>query len=153
MARQALGAAAGPFAVMNLIKPRVNLHAIRNLAPLGPFYAPARAMVQTGEANGPFAIEPSVEPAPARARLIADRLLAGCFLPVLQALDEEVAVPADFDRGAREALKFGRGPCALMDELGHAEVARIVAPALEAYSLTPPRSLGRVGQLASTCRD
>ena len=27
--------------MMNLIKPRINLHAIRNLAPLGPFYAPA----------------------------------------------------------------------------------------------------------------
>ena len=40
-----LQAAAGPFAVMNLIKPRINLHAIRNLAPLGPFYAPAAAMV------------------------------------------------------------------------------------------------------------
>jgi 3-hydroxybutyryl-CoA dehydrogenase len=146
VARQALGAAAGPFAVMNLIKPRINLHAIRNLAPLGPFYAPARAMMEAGEADRPFAIEPSAAgPAPDRARPIADRLLAGCFLPVLQALDEEVAAPADFDRGAREALKFGHGPCELMDELGHAEVARIVAPALEAYSLTPPRSLGQRG--------
>jgi 3-hydroxybutyryl-CoA dehydrogenase len=153
VARQALGAAAGPFAVMNLIKPRINLHAIRNLAPLGPFYAPARAMIEAGEADAPFAIEPSAEPAPARARPIADRLLAGCFLPVLQALDEEVAAPADFDRGAKEALKFGHGPCALMDELGQAEVARIVAPALEAYGLAPPRSLGRVGQLASARRD
>ena len=44
VAREAMGAAAGPFQVMNLIKPRINLHAIRNLAPLGPFYAPARSM-------------------------------------------------------------------------------------------------------------
>jgi 3-hydroxyacyl-CoA dehydrogenase len=101
VARQALGAAAGPFAVMNLIKPRINLHAIRNLAPLGPFYAPARAMMEAGEADRPFAIEPSAEPSPARARAIADRLLAGCFLPVLQALDEDVAAPTDFDRGRR----------------------------------------------------
>ena len=43
VAKEVLGAAAGPFAVMNLIKPRINLHAIRNLAPLGTFYAPARA--------------------------------------------------------------------------------------------------------------
>ena len=33
VARNVLGAAAGPFAVMNLIKPRINLHAIRNLGP------------------------------------------------------------------------------------------------------------------------
>ena len=49
---------------------------------------------------------------------------------MLQALDEEVAAPADFDHGAREALKFGIGPCALMDRLGPAEVARIIAPAI-----------------------
>ena len=51
VARSVLGAAAGPFAVMNLIKPRINLHAIRNLAPLGTFYAPARAMIEAGEAD------------------------------------------------------------------------------------------------------
>ena len=73
--------------------------------------------------------------------------MRGVFLPVLQALDEEVAVPADFDRGAREALKFGKGPCALMDALGRAEVERIVAPALERYGIAAPRSLGRVGSL------
>lgn len=150
VARQVLGAAAGPFAVMNLIKPRINLHAIRNLAPLGPFYAPARAMIEGGEADRPFAIEPAASaPTPERARPIADRLLAGCFLPVLQALDEEVAAPADFDRGAREALRFGHGPCALMDQLGPDEVARIVTPALEEYGLTLPRSLGSVGWLGS----
>ena len=57
VARDVLQAAAGPFAVMNLIKPRINLHAIRNLAPLGPFYAPAAAMVAAGEADRPFAID------------------------------------------------------------------------------------------------
>ena len=42
VAREVLGAAAGPFAVMNLIKPRINLHAIRNLAPLGRLLRPGR---------------------------------------------------------------------------------------------------------------
>lgn len=150
VARRVLGAAAGPFAVMNLIKPRINLHAIRNLAPLGPFYAPARAMVEAGEADRSFAVEiGSGEPPDGRARLIADRLLLGCFLPVLQALDEGVAAPADFDQGAREALKFGRGPCALMDELGRDEVARIIAPALDTHLIDPPRTLERVGGLVS----
>ena len=134
---------------MNLIKPRINLHAIRNLAPLGPFYAPAAAMVAAGEADRSFAIEAGQAPEPARAAAIADRLLAGCFLPVLQALDEDVAEPAAFDRGAREALKFGIGPCALMDRLGRAEVARILAPALAAHGLEAPAALARVGGLAA----
>ncbi len=147
VARDVLQAAAGPFAVMNLIKPRINLHAIRNLAPLGPFYAPAAAMVATGEADRSFAVDIASLPEPPRAAAIADRLQAGCFLPVLQALDEGVAEPAVFDRGAREALRFGLGPCALMDRLGRAEVARIIAPALAAFGVAPPSALSRVGTL------
>jgi 3-hydroxyacyl-CoA dehydrogenase len=149
VARDVLQAAAGPFTVMNLIKPRINLHAIRNLAPLGTFYAPAASMVAAGEADRPFAIEAGPAPEPARAAAIADRLLAGCFLPVLQALDEDVAEPAAFDRGAREALKFGIGPCALMHRLGRAEVARILAPALASHGLAAPAALARVGGLAA----
>ncbi len=148
VAREILQAAAGPFTVMNLIKPRINLHAIRNLAPLGPFYAPAAAMVAAGEADRPFPVEAAAAPEPSRAAAIADRLLAGCFLPVLQAIDEGVAEPAAFDRGAREALKFGIGPCALMDRLGRAEIARVLAPALAAHGLPAPAALQRVGSLA-----
>ena len=68
VARDVLRRAAGPFAVMNLIKPRINLHAIRNLAPLGPFYAPAAAMVAAGEADRPFAIDVASLPEPRLAR-------------------------------------------------------------------------------------
>ena len=69
VAREVLGAAAGPFAVMNLIKPRINLHAIRNLAPLGTFYAPAAAMIAAGEADRPFPIaRPTAPPPERRAR-------------------------------------------------------------------------------------
>lgn len=147
VAKEVLGAAAGPFAVMNLIKPRINLHAIQNLGPLGAFYAPARSMVETGEADRSFEIAPAGEVPPERRQKIADYLLRGCFLPVLQALDEEVAEPAAFDQGAREALKFGHPPCALMDQLGRAEVERIIGPALAAYDVPAPASLARVGSL------
>ena len=148
VAREVLGAAAGPFTVMNLIKPRINLHAIRNLAPLGPFYAPAAAMVAAGDADRPFEITAEAAPSGERHAAIADRLLRGCFLPVLQALDEKVAEPAAFDRGAREALKFGIGPCALMDQLGKPEVERIVAPALREYGVARPSALDSIGRLS-----
>lgn len=147
VAKEVLAAAAGPFTVMNLIKPRINLHAIRNLAPLGSFYAPARSMVDVGESDRPFVITPPGDLLPERRAMIADYLMRGCFLPVLQALDEGVAEPAAFDQGAREALKFGQPPCALMDRLGRAEVARIIQPALDAYGIAMPRSIERVGQL------
>lgn len=148
VAQECLGAAAGPFRVQNLVKPRINLHAIRNLAPLGAFYAPAAGLVRAGEADASFEIAAEPGPiTPARQAAIADRLRLGCFLPVLQALDEEVAQPADFDLGAREALKLSRPPCALMDELGRAEVTRILQPALERHSIAVPRALERVGGL------
>lgn len=149
VAKEAVGAAAGPFFVMNIIKPRINLHAIRNLAPLGPFYAPARSMIEHGEADRPFEIGEAGEVPPDRAAAIRDRLRAATFLPVLQELDEGVAAPADIDTGAREALRFAKPPCALADELGRAEVERLLAPLLERYGVEPPRSLERVGRLVS----
>ena len=66
---------------------------------------------------------------------------------MLQALDEDVAEPAAFDLGARAALKFGIGPCELMDRLGAAEVARIVDPALAAHGLATPAAMARIGRL------
>lgn len=147
VAGEAVGAAAGPFRVQNLIKPRINLHAIRNLAPLGPFYAPARSLIEVGEADRPWEIGEAGEPSAERRARIRDRLRLGVFLPVLQELDEAVASPADIDLGAREALRFANPPCALMDQLGRAEVERIVAPALARFGLARPAALDRVGRL------
>ncbi|HMR30835.1 MAG TPA: 3-hydroxyacyl-CoA dehydrogenase family protein [Geminicoccaceae bacterium] len=147
VAKEALGVAAGPFQVMNLIKPRINLHAIGNLAPLGSFYAPAASMVAVGEADRAWEIGEAGDIEPGRRRRIADRLRLGAFLPVLQAIDEGVAEPADFDRGAREALKMGRPPCALMDALGRDAVEDLLRPAVAAYGIAMPRALQRVGSL------
>src|SRR5690606_2719595 len=94
LAESTLGVAAGPFRVQNLIKPRINLHAIRNLAPLGPFYAPADFLVRVGEAGESFAIDEDPGPGSETDALIAERLQGAVFLPVLEALDEEVAAPA-----------------------------------------------------------
>lgn len=147
VAKAAIGAAAGPFLVMNLIKPRINLHAIRNLAPLGEFYAPAASMTELGEAGKSWEIGEAEALEDSTRDAIADRLRAGAFLPVLQALDEGVAEPADYDLGAKQALKFGRPPCALMDELGKSEVERVLAPILAKFSLEMPKSIDRVGGL------
>lgn len=146
-AKDAVGAAAGPFLVMNLIKPRINLHAIRNLASLGPFYEPANAMIERGEASAEWDIGKPESLAEPDRQVLIDRLRAGAFLPVLQALDESVAEPKDFDLGATQALKFGKPPCALMDELGADEVKRILEPVLQSWSLEMPKSIERVGTL------
>lgn len=149
VAREAVGAAAGPFQVQNLIKPRINLHAIRNLEPLGAFYAPAASMIEVGEADRAWELGEAGAIEPERRRLIAERLMLGCFLPILQALDERVAEPAAFDHGAAAALRFAKPPCALMDSLGRSAVASIIEPALQRYRLPVPTALDRVGTLLS----
>ena len=147
VAQDALGAAAGPFTVMNIVKPRIALHAIRNLAPLGTFYAPARSMVVTGDAEAAWSIATPGDLDPGKAGAIGDRLRGATFLPVLQELDEAVADPAEIDHGARRALKFGKPPCALMDKLGKAEVNRLIEPLCRKYGCAIPKSSDRVGSL------
>ncbi len=143
----AVGAAMGPFAVMNIIKPRINLHAIQNLAPLGAFYAPAPGMVRQGESDQPWTIEGEAPPKDAVPPVLVDRLRGAVCLTVLQLLDEEVAAPADVDQGAALALRFGEPPCALMDRLGAAAVAALIQPLLAHYHVPAPQSLERVGKL------
>lgn len=143
----AVGAAMGPFAVMNLVKTRINLHAIRNLAPLGPFYAPTAGMVAQGEKDEPWAIAAGAPPAEAVAPALVDRLRAAVFLPVLELLDDGIAAAADIDKGASLALRFADPPCALMDRLGGAEVARLLRPVAARHDVPLPRSLARVGAL------
>ncbi len=146
-AEAAFGVGVGPFAVQNIIKPRINLHAIRNLAPLGAFYAPADGLVAQGEADRPWPIEGEPPPVEAVPPQLVDRLQGAVFIAVLELLDEAVAAAADIDDGARFALRFTRPPCALMDELGAARVAALVQPLLARHDRKAPTSLARVGSL------
>lgn len=113
VARARLGVAAGPFLVMNLIGPRIASHAMANLAPLGPFYAPSRLLMAQGQSGAAWETEPDAA-LPARADAIADRLVAAMGIPALELAAAKVADPAETDQGAVMALKFGKGPFSLM---------------------------------------
>ena len=145
VAKDRFGVAAGPFFVMNIIKPRINLNAIRNLSALGLFYTPAKSMIEVGDASDSWIVTKPDPLAADTAAKVADILLGGTFLPVLQELDEEVATPEAIDMGAELALKFGKPPCRLMDELGRDEVARLIEPLCMRYQVATPQSLARVG--------
>ncbi len=149
VATDVLGAAAGPFVVINLVGSRVVLHAQSNLVALGRFYEPAESVVRVGEAAGTWQIGDPSPPDAARDKAVADRLLGATFLALLQELDEGVASPADIDLGARHAFKFGKPPCGLMDTLGRGEVERVLQPFCERYSAAVPASLARVGMLVA----
>jgi 3-hydroxybutyryl-CoA dehydrogenase len=148
VANDVVGAAGGPFVVMNLVGMQVMLHAQDNLTELGAFYEPAQSLKVKGETGEGWVIDPpQTGPDAARDKAIGDRLLGATFLPVLQELDEDVASPADIDLGAALALRFGKPPCALMDTLGADEVERVVAPLAAQYGAPMPSSLSRVGTL------
>ncbi|MBO42705.1 MAG: hypothetical protein CMM28_03190 [Rhodospirillaceae bacterium] len=150
VATHVLGAAAGPFVVMNLVGMQVMLHAQDNLTELGAFYAPATSLVNKGKHAEAWSIDPlNSGPDEIRDQEIADRLMGAIFLPVLQEIDEEVAIPADIDLGAALALKFGKPPCALMDTLGREAVERMILPLASQYDARMPESLEQVGSLTT----
>lgn len=147
VAQDCLGVAAGPFVVMNLVKPKIMFHAQRNLGPHGAFYAIADTLAAKGDSDYTFDVGEDASGSAESDAVIADRLRAATFFPVLQELDEDVATPADIDMGAGLALRFGKAPCELMDSLGKDEVARIVGHVTETYGHAMPASLAKVGSL------
>lgn len=128
VACEVLGAAAGPFRVMNLTKPAIMFKAMESLAALGPFYAPAQGLREMGSVARDWVIEG--EPAPLAAsarRTVADRLAGAMLLPALDAMAAGIVTPADLDRGAREALRFTRTPVSLRAQLPPDEISRLIA--------------------------
>lgn len=150
VARAVFGAPFGPLAVTNLTKTRIALHAQRNLARLGSFYAPARSLTRLGDADQAWTIaDPAPAFDPASAARVADRLRAAVFLPVLQLLDEGIAEPPAVDLGARIALRWEQPPAETMDKLGRAAVEQAIQPLLQAHRIAAPNSLGRIGALVA----
>lgn len=144
VARVTFKTAAGPFRVMDLTKPIIAVHAARSLAPLGAFYVPAPSLVRVGESGQNWSPARSAEVTPERAAAIAARLQGAVFLAVLQALDEEVASPADMDQGARLGLQWEITPWAAMTALGQSAVEALLRPLLARDGTPAPAFLGRV---------
>ena len=147
VAQDCLGVAAGPFLVMNLVKPKIMFHAQRNLGPHGAFYTLAKTLAEKGDTDYEFEIGEDASGSAEADAVIADRLRAATFFPVLQEIDEDVATPADIDMGAGLALRFGKAPCELMDSLGAEETKRIVSLITDQYGHAMPASIAKVGSL------
>lgn len=124
VAQERLGAAAGPFTVMNLIRPAVSAHAMTNLAALGPFYTTSRALKAQAETGADWPLDARVPGAGLDA--VERRLLGALVLPALELQAEGVAAPEAVDQGAVLALKFKEGPFALMRRYGGAQVEAAV---------------------------
>ncbi|MFG1477116.1 3-hydroxyacyl-CoA dehydrogenase family protein [Xanthobacter sp. V4C-4] len=124
VARERIGAAAGPFTVMNLIRPAVSAHAMTHLKALGPFYATSALLAAQAERGTDWALDTRVAGADLDA--VETRLLGALVLPALELAAEQVAAPAAVDQGAVLALKFKEGPFALIRRYGTARVEAAV---------------------------
>ncbi len=129
-ARERLRLGMGPFELMNVTGVSIARHAAEGLAAeLGPFYAPAAALVRQAEA-GPWSLEG--EGAPSQA--VLDRLLAAVWVVAAALVEEGGATPLDVDLGARVGLRWRRGPFELWNRTDPAARRR----ALEAFSVRHP---------------
>ena len=149
VAKDVLAVAAGPFQVMNLVKPKIMFHAQQNLAPHGQWYQLADTLKARGDSDYTFDLEGDDRAGsdPDGDKKIGDRILAAVFFPILQEIDESVATPADIDEGALQALKFGKAPCQLMDEMGADKVRGLVTEMIAGLDHTPPAALAKIGGL------
>lgn len=128
VAKQVFGVPIGPFFVMNIVKPRINLAAVRNLAHLGPFYTPAASLSTTGDADENWEIDDSPPAlAPEIRQTIADRLQGAIYFAVKQEVDEGVATAEAIDLGACRAFAFAKGPVDMMKSLGPETVKRMIS--------------------------
>lgn len=138
---QAFDLPLGPFAVMNIVKPRIALHAVQNLSELGPFYHAAPGLRRAGAELDAWPIDEDDESLSKNvAEDVKNRLSAALFLPVLQAIGERVAAPDDFDLGARLALRFGVPPVAAMRNLGRASTVELITPLATRFGADIPRA-------------
>ncbi|MCB4806430.1 3-hydroxybutyryl-CoA dehydrogenase [Methylobacterium brachiatum] len=147
VARERLGVAAGPFTVLNLIGLRVASRAMENLASLGPFYAASSELLVRADRNTPYSIADDAT-VPESSDLIEDRLVAALAVPALELLEEGVAGREETDRGAVMALKFERGPYALIRSYPVTRVGAAIEAICKRYQHPPP-SADTIGSVLS----
>ncbi|MBW1645485.1 MAG: hypothetical protein JRJ56_04040 [Deltaproteobacteria bacterium] len=79
-------------------------------------------------------------------REVKDRLLGGIFSISTHLIEKEVVSAADLELGIKTALAWPRGPFTMMNDLGMAEVQRLVQLAADAGDFKLPRKF-REGDL------
>ncbi len=139
IARDRLGLALGPFAVMNIIGTATNLNAVRNLGALGPFYEAAAGLIAHGTDNTPWQIDEDPAPLdPQTADQIGERLENAILLPVVEELAEGTATLDAIDTGARMAFRLGLTPGEMLKRLGPEGVSKRLGDFATAYGHPAP---------------
>ena len=124
-AKETFGVGMGPFELMNVTGVPIAMHAASTLGrAFGPFYAPARALVERVASGTGWSLTGT--PDPSRFDEVSSRLLGVTFLVASALVDEEVGTIEDTDIGARVGLRWPRGPFEMMNRFGVTEAGNLV---------------------------
>lgn len=128
----------GPFALMNATGTPIAMHAAQTLADaFGPMYQPSDTL-KAQVANGEDWDCESTETEQNDEQAVRERLLAMSLGVAAQLVSEEVASVTDTDLGARLGLRWPLGPFELMNQIGVADVARMVETAFSRWQQPLP---------------
>ncbi|HLF23125.1 MAG TPA: 3-hydroxyacyl-CoA dehydrogenase NAD-binding domain-containing protein, partial [Burkholderiales bacterium] len=152
-AKEAFGISMGPFELMNFTGMPIALHAQETLhRALGEFYKPSALLRKQVESAQPFPL--SGAPDSAKTAPVKEQLLGVCFAIAASLVDENVATPADVDKGATLGLRWKRGPFAMMNEVGTRESLNLVEAASSHHKgrLPVSRALRVLGEVKGVPR-
>ncbi len=132
-AKQAFRIGMGPFELMNVTGIPIAVHAATTLGnELGPFYAPAQALVDQKEAGENWNLSGDVDDS--KLQPVMDRFNGVCLGVAAALVDEDVATIEDTDRGAKIGLRWAMGPFELMNRLGIDKTHEVVAAIADRYA-------------------
>lgn len=131
-AKQAFRIGMGPFELMNVTGIPIAVHSATTLGnELGPFYAPAQALIDQKETGENWDLSGDVNES--KLQPVMDRFNGVCLGVAAALVDEEVASIEDTDRGAKIGLRWAMGPFELMNRLGIDKTYEVVSAIAERY--------------------
>ncbi len=130
----------GPFELMNVTGIPIALHAATTLGEaFGPMCAPPERLARQVASGELWSLADAPETDQAAA--IAERLRAIVFHLAAALVEEGVGTIEDTDIGARVGLRWRRGPFEMMNEVGVAKAAGMVAEYAGRWNAPVPRLL------------
>ena len=139
------GAPVGPFALMNMTGIPIAYHSTCTLADkLGAFYEHSPMLKSQSDSGKDWVLEGEVDQE--RYQAVRERMLGAIFHVALEMLDEQAAAIEDIEKGAKVALRWSRGPFAMMNKEGLDRTEAYAERSASRYGVKVPASLA--GQVA-----
>ncbi len=141
--RRTFGIGMGPFALMNATGVPVAYHSEKTLEVFGELYHVAKALKVQAESKEMWPLSDLVDISvdQEKEKAIRERMLGVIFFVCSQLLEEKVCSATEINQGALIGLKWKKGPCELMCEVGEEAVRAIVHGVATRYNMKVPKGM------------